>query len=39
MPGNRRLEFLLPKPDKPESMSLRREGATPTQTVGAYLNL
>ena len=28
-----------PKPDKPELNSLRREGATPTQAVGAYLNV
>ena len=27
------------KPDKPELDGLRREGVTPTQTVGAYLNL
>ena len=30
---------LVTKPDKPELDGLRREGATPTQTVGAYLNL
>ena len=31
--------FDCPKPDEPELDGLRREGATPTQTVGAYLNL
>jgi len=33
------LQPMFPKPDEPESMSLRREGVTPTQTVGADLNL
>ena len=31
--------FAMPKADKPELDGLRREGATPTQTVGTYLNL
>ena len=30
---------LTPKPDEPELDGLRREGATPTHTVNAYLNL
>ena len=30
---------ITPKPDKPELDGLRREGATPTQTVDTYLNL
>ena len=28
-----------PKPDKPALDGVRREGATPAQTVGTYLNL
>jgi len=31
--------WVSPKPNEPESMSLRREAATPAQTVGAYLNV
>ena len=33
------VRYAIPKPDEPELDGLRREGATPTQTVDAYLNL